>query len=103
MLAALVLDILGVDPEVIVADYLITADRMELILGRYRSDPGLRRPGWPRCPPRGSAWRAATMVRFLDVLHRSSAGPRAGRRPSASRRRRSNGIRAALLEAPGRP
>ena len=39
VLAALVLDILGVDAEVIVADYVITASRMELILGRYRSDP----------------------------------------------------------------
>ena len=39
MLAALVLDMLGVDREVIVADYLITAERMPLILDRYRSDP----------------------------------------------------------------
>ncbi len=39
VLAALILDIVGVDPEVIVADYLITAGRMELILGRYRDDP----------------------------------------------------------------
>ena len=37
MLAALVLDILGVEPESIVADYVITADRMELIIDRIRN------------------------------------------------------------------
>jgi rhodanese-related sulfurtransferase len=38
VLAALVLDLLGVDEEVIVADYLITAERMPLIIERFRND-----------------------------------------------------------------
>src|ERR1019366_1531021 len=41
VLAALVLEILGVEREIIVADYVITAERMELIMGRYRADPAL--------------------------------------------------------------
>jgi hypothetical protein len=36
VLAALVLDILGVDPGVIVADYVIAAGRMELIMEALR-------------------------------------------------------------------
>ena len=39
VLAALVLDIVGVEREVIVADYLLTANRLDLIQARQRSDP----------------------------------------------------------------
>jgi protein-tyrosine phosphatase len=39
VLAALILDILGVDRSAIVEDYTITATRMELILKRLRRDP----------------------------------------------------------------
>ena len=57
MLAALVLDILGVEPDVIVADYVITAGRMELILDRYRSDPDLRGADGQGPASDASAWR----------------------------------------------
>jgi hypothetical protein len=39
VLAALVLDIVGVRPEVIVEDYMLTATRIDLIRARLRSDP----------------------------------------------------------------
>lgn len=75
VLAALVLDILGVDAQVIVADYVITAGRMELILGRYRSDPVLRER-MEKVPASRFSVTEATMVRFLDELHRRFGGAR---------------------------
>ena len=68
VLAALVLDILGVDRQTIVDDYLITAGRMELILGRYRSDPAFA-ARLADVPASRFGVEAATMVRFLDSLH----------------------------------
>jgi protein-tyrosine phosphatase len=59
VLAALVLDILGVDPAVIVADYVVTAERMELIIAAYRFGV-----------------EAATMERFLDTLRQQFGGAR---------------------------
>jgi hypothetical protein len=67
VLAALVLAILGVDDEVIVADYVITADRMELILDRYRADPVFAER-MAAAPPSRFGVEAATMVRFLAEL-----------------------------------
>jgi hypothetical protein len=76
VLAALVLDLCGVEPEVIVADYLITAERMELILGRYRSDPAFeaRMAG---VPPGRFGVEADTMERFLEILGRRFGGAEA--------------------------
>jgi hypothetical protein len=76
VLAALVLDILGVDPEIIVADYLVTAGRMELILARYRSDPGLA-AAMAEAPAYRFAVEADTMERFLAVLYERFGGARA--------------------------
>jgi hypothetical protein len=76
VLAALVLDILGVDHEVIVADYLITAGRMELILGRYRSDPVIAER-MARVPPSRYGVEAETMVRFLAEVEGRFGGARA--------------------------
>lgn len=75
VLAALVLDILGVDAEVIVADYVITAGRMELILGRYRNDPKFSER-MEKVPASRFSVTEATMVRFLDELHRRFGGAR---------------------------
>jgi protein-tyrosine phosphatase len=75
VLAALVLDILGVDPEVIVADYLITAGRMELILGRYRSDPAFA-DQVARVPSGRFGVEEATMASFLTELHERFGGAR---------------------------
>ena len=75
MLAALVLDILGVDAEVIVADYVITADRMELILDRYRSDPAFA-DRMAEVPASRFGVEAATMERFLGELGDRFGGAR---------------------------
>jgi protein-tyrosine phosphatase len=76
VLAALVLDILGVEPQVIVADYVITAGRMELILARYRSDPDVA-ARMADVPAYRFAVEAETMERFLAGLHQRYGGARA--------------------------
>jgi hypothetical protein len=75
VLAALVLDILDVDDEVIVADYLVTAGRMDLILGRYRSDPVLA-GRMADVPASRFGVEAETMVRFLGELDVRFGGAR---------------------------
>ena len=113
VLAALVLDILGVDDEVIVADYLITAGRMELILGRYRSDPVFAER-MARVPPSRFGVEAGTMVRFLAELDarfggarawavelgRGSRGPRPDGGAAARAGRLSTGVGAGRAPAP---
>ncbi|MGH9081659.1 MAG: tyrosine-protein phosphatase [Acidimicrobiales bacterium] len=76
VLAALVLDILGVDPEVIVADYVVTAGRMELILARYRTDPSLA-AAMDKVPAYRFGVEADTMERFLAALYERFGGARA--------------------------
>ena len=100
VLAALVLDLVGVAPEVIVADYLITGERMELILGRYRSDPAFE-ARMASVPPSRFSVQASTMERFLDVLHQRFGGAGAwatgaGVAPSSIER-----LRTTLLEPAG--
>jgi protein-tyrosine phosphatase len=73
VVAALVLAILGVDTEVIVADYLITADRMELIMGRYRSDPAFA-DRLAKVPASRFGVEEETMVRFLAELDERFGG-----------------------------
>lgn len=75
VLAALVLDILGVDDEVIVADYVITAERMPLILERYRSDPAFAER-MATLPGSRFSVEAATMERFLAGLRARYGGAR---------------------------
>jgi hypothetical protein len=75
VLAALVLDIVGVDPDLIVSDYLITADRMELILGRYRADPDVA-ARMERVPGYRFEVQAQSMERFLAGLHHRFGGGR---------------------------
>jgi protein-tyrosine phosphatase len=76
VLAALVLDLVGVDHNDIVEDYLITAGRMELILGRFRSDPTLAER-LARVPPATYGVEAVTMRSFLEGLHLEFGGARA--------------------------
>jgi hypothetical protein len=75
VLAALVLDILGVADEVIVADYVITAERMPLILDRYRSDPAFAER-MATLPGSRFSVEAATMQRFLTELRVRHGGAR---------------------------
>jgi rhodanese-related sulfurtransferase len=76
VLAALVLDLCGVESEVIVADYLITAERMELILDRFRADPAFE-ARMARVPPGRFGVEAGTMERFLEILHGRFGGSEA--------------------------
>ncbi len=75
VLAALILSILDVDGQTIVDDYLITQDRMELILGRHRSDPVLA-DRMDRIPASRFNVESDTMVRFLEELERRFGGAR---------------------------
>jgi len=75
VVAALVLDILGVERNVIVEDYVLTASRMELILGRLVRDPADGR-SLDELPADAFAVEAATMEEFLDGLYERHDGAR---------------------------
>ena len=75
VLAALVLEILGVDREVIVADYVITAERIRFILDRWRSDPEFA-DRMAKVPPSRFSVEAPTMEGFLDGLAERHGGAR---------------------------
>jgi hypothetical protein len=73
VVAALVLDILGVTREAIIADYMLTGPQMVLIMERLRRDPavGVR---VDELPAHLFAVNAATMARFLDLLYEEHGG-----------------------------
>jgi hypothetical protein len=75
VLAALVLDLVGVEREVIVADYVLTAERMPLIMERYAKDPAFAER-LARTPASRFAVVADTMERFLDGLDLRFGGAR---------------------------
>ncbi len=75
VLAALLLDILGVEHTVIVDDYAITATRMELILERLRRDP-VWGSSIAEIPPGRVHAEATTMARFLELLSTRHGGAR---------------------------
>jgi rhodanese-related sulfurtransferase len=76
VLAALVLDILGVEHAVIVDDYAITATRMALILERLRRDP-VWGTSVAEIPPGRVLAEGTTMARFLELLQARHGGGRA--------------------------
>jgi len=76
VLAALVLEILGVDRDTIVADYVITAERIRLILDRWRAEPGFAER-MAKVPASRFSVEASTMVGFLDGLQARYGGARA--------------------------
>jgi protein-tyrosine phosphatase len=76
VLAALVLSCLGVEPSTIVDDYVLTATRMDLILGRLRRDPQYA-DRFDELPPSVFVVEASTMEGFLDGLERRFGGARA--------------------------
>jgi protein tyrosine/serine phosphatase len=75
VLAALVLDIVGVERNVIVEDYVLTASRMDLILSRLQggADAEARVAEIPQFLLRAEA---VTMQTFLDQLHENHGGAR---------------------------
>lgn len=99
VVAALVLDAVGVLPEAIVADYAATAANAEAIFARLRRLPSYRY--LDDLPPTVRTAEAETMQRFLDELHDEHGG--------AARWLRGNGVgkdelaalRAALVEPAG--
>jgi protein-tyrosine phosphatase len=76
VLAALVLEIVGVDREVIVSDYVITAERLGFIMDRWRADPEFAER-MAKVPPARYSVEASTMEGFLDGLTEFHGGARA--------------------------
>jgi hypothetical protein len=76
VLAALVLEIVGVDREAIVADYVITAERIQLILERWKAEPGFAER-MAEVPPSRFSVEAPTMEGFLDGVASRYGGARA--------------------------
>jgi hypothetical protein len=76
VLAALVLDIVGVDRRAIVADYVITAERIQLILERWKAEPGFAER-MAKVPPSRFSVEAPTMEGFLDGVASRYGGARA--------------------------
>jgi protein-tyrosine phosphatase len=99
VLAALVLDILGVADEVIIADYVITADRMPLILERYRSDPAFAER-MVTLPASRFSVEAATMKRFLTGLRARHGGARSWALSSGVQAEALDRMERTLLEPP---
>jgi hypothetical protein len=75
VLAALVLGCLGVERSAIVDDYVLTATRMDLILGRLRRDPQYA-DRFDELPPSVFVVEASTMEGFLDGLDERFGGAR---------------------------
>ncbi|HYA69370.1 MAG TPA: tyrosine-protein phosphatase [Acidimicrobiales bacterium] len=75
VLAALVLSIIGVERSAIVDDYVLTATRMDLIIGRLRRDPHFA-DRIEELPRSVFTVEAATMERFLDGLDDRYGGAR---------------------------
>ena len=75
VLAALVLELAGVAREVIVADYVLTAERLAVIMERWRADPEVAER-MARVPPSRFGVEAATMEGFLDGLDARYGGAR---------------------------
>jgi protein tyrosine/serine phosphatase len=76
VLAALVLSCLGVERETIVADYVLTDERMQLIKDKLRRDP-IQRETIDLTPPALLAAHEATMSNFLSEVDRRYGGVRA--------------------------
>lgn len=76
VLAALVLQILGVDRQVIVADYVITAERLRFIMDRWRRDPEFA-DRMAKVPDSRFSVEASTMHGFLSQLQDRYGGARA--------------------------
>jgi hypothetical protein len=75
VLAALVLELVGVDREVIVADYVITAERLRFIVERWRADPDFAER-MAKVPASRFSVEAPTMEGFLDGLAVRHGGAR---------------------------
>lgn len=100
VLAALILDVLGVSRDLIVSDYLVTAERMGLILGRLRADSAIS-ARMATMPPSVFSVEASTMERFLDRLYRDFGGARSWALDAGMPREELEAMKAGLLEPVG--
>jgi protein-tyrosine phosphatase len=75
VLAALILSILGVEREVIVADYVITAERLRFIMERWLADPEFAER-MAKVPATRFSVEAPTMEGFLDQMQVRYGGAR---------------------------
>ena len=75
VLAALILSILGVGRDVIVADYVITAERLRFIMERWLADPEFAER-MAKVPATRFSVEALTMEGFLDQLQIRYGGAR---------------------------
>ncbi len=75
VLAALVLDLLGVRREVIVEDYVLTTNRMELIVARFLRNTGDTRT-IDELPAKALTLDAGAMEGFLEGLDERHGGAR---------------------------
>jgi hypothetical protein len=73
VLAALLLDILGVTRDAIIADYALTESRMTFIMARLRKDPAVG-DRVDELPAHLFAVSPATIERFLDLLYEQHGG-----------------------------
>jgi hypothetical protein len=73
VLAALLLDILGVTRDAIIADYALTETRMVFIMARLRKDPAVG-DRVDELPAHLFAVKPATIERFLDLLYEQHGG-----------------------------
>lgn len=74
LVVALLLDLLGVEAEQIVADYVLTADNMDRVRARIRASAYFRGNGLSEAPAWVFAAEAATMRDFLQHLHDDLGG-----------------------------
>jgi len=74
IIAALVLDVLGVASDVIAGDYALSHEAMERLTLWAREQQGVFMPSRRPVPSAAIAARRETMVEFLDVLRRRSGG-----------------------------
>ena len=76
VLAAMILDVCGVDHATIVEDYVLTGARMGLILARYQEDPRFA-DRVAVIPPVRFSVQASSMAGFLAGLESAHGGARA--------------------------
>ena len=73
VVVALALDAVGVDREVIVGDYLVTAERIEAVMGRLMASPTYRAE-LEGHDPFDHAPKSGTMERVLELVDEQSGG-----------------------------
>jgi protein tyrosine/serine phosphatase len=100
VLAALVLDIVGVRPEVIIEDYMLTATRIDLIRAGLRSDPAYSALIDQSSAPTPSM-QAEPMQHFLSEIHQRYGGAKEWALAAGVTPQSLEGMSTLLLEAAG--